>query len=363
MLLARRGVDVLLLEKSEFPRAKVCGCCLSATSLQVLEQCGLGAMPSELKAVQHRSLSIQTRHHQISFPLSKSVSISRSAFDAALVEQAKDAGVQFFPRTSGQITATDVHGVTIEGESSQGKYQLRTRIAIAADGLAGSALSDTLGMRTDSQRDSRVGSGAISKDTSHISEHTIHMSYADGGYVGLVRLEDGTVDIAAALDLQFLRRNHTPANAVRWILEDSHFPVPADLDTITWRGTVALTQRRRKVAANRIFVIGDSASYIEPFTGEGIAWALTCATLVAPLAERGALIWHPSLARQWAEVYNKNIRLNQKKTSAIAWLLKHRLLSNVAGSIIVSSPNLAKPLAQLITKPNTKEDLTRCRPQ
>ena len=37
----------------------------------------------------------------------------------------------------------------------------------------------------------------------------------------------------------------------------------------------------------RLLLLGDAAGYVEPFTGEGMAWGLTAATLAAPLASSG----------------------------------------------------------------------------
>jgi flavin-dependent dehydrogenase len=40
-----------------------------------------------------------------------------------------------------------------------------------------------------------------------------------------------------------------------------------------------------------LFVIGDAAGYVEPFTGEGMAWALAAADGLAPLAARAVGAW------------------------------------------------------------------------
>ena len=49
--LARRGARVLLADRVDFPRGKVCGGCLSVRGLGVLNQLGLGDLPKRLGAV------------------------------------------------------------------------------------------------------------------------------------------------------------------------------------------------------------------------------------------------------------------------------------------------------------------------
>ena len=60
-LLARSGKQVLLVDKGEFPRHKVCGCCLNGTSLAVLERCGLGSLVLKLGGSRNGQLQIAAR--------------------------------------------------------------------------------------------------------------------------------------------------------------------------------------------------------------------------------------------------------------------------------------------------------------
>src|SRR5207248_8374259 len=49
--LARRGVRALLVDRSVFPRGKVCGCCLSGRALATLREAGLGNLPARCGAI------------------------------------------------------------------------------------------------------------------------------------------------------------------------------------------------------------------------------------------------------------------------------------------------------------------------
>ena len=136
------------------------------------------------------------------------------------------------------------------------------------------------------------------------------MACGAGGYTGLVRLEDGRLDVAAAFDAAWVRAAGGPGRAAARLLREAGWPAPDRLEALPWRGTPALTRRPRRVAAERLFVVGDAAGYVEPFTGEGMAWALASGAAVAPLAAR-AVTWRPELARRWADLHSRVVGRRQ----------------------------------------------------
>src|SRR5262249_32848771 len=128
---------------------------------------------------------------------------------------------------------------------------------------------------------------------------TIYMACGEGGYVGLTRLEDGRLDVAAALSPAHVRRASGLAGASAHILDATDWPSLAELGRLSWRGTPALSRQARCPAGRRYFVVGDAAGYIEPFTGEGMAWALASAVALAPLVVRAAEHWRPEMIGHW----------------------------------------------------------------
>jgi hypothetical protein len=112
------------------------------------------------------------------------------------------------------------------------------------------------------------------------------------GYCGLVRLEDGRLDLAAAVDRHVLAAAGGPAAAIVDLLRlaggdrrtTTAFDGPFEaVAAATFRATPPLTHHSPRIAgrAQRIFRVGDAASYVEPFTGEGIGWALASGRLLA----------------------------------------------------------------------------------
>jgi flavin-dependent dehydrogenase len=97
--LARCGRAVLLIDKSAFPRGKVCGCCLSGVALETLRSIGLGHVPAEQGAIPLKNINLAAGKSSAKLNLGRGVSLSRHRLDAALVEQAIAAGAHFLPET------------------------------------------------------------------------------------------------------------------------------------------------------------------------------------------------------------------------------------------------------------------------
>ena len=90
ILLARRGWDVTLIEQQRFPRDKVCGECLSALAVEVLERHRLGPMLRKLGAVKLKRTSlVAVDGTEATVDLPRPMwGLSRVALDQALLAEA-----------------------------------------------------------------------------------------------------------------------------------------------------------------------------------------------------------------------------------------------------------------------------------
>ena len=120
--------------------------------------------------------------------------------------------------------------------------------------------------------------------------------------------------------------------------------MPKAFDELPWRGTPPLTRQARQVAAERLFVVGDAAGYVEPFTGEGMAWALASGTAVAPIAARGAQQWRPQLIQQWTVAHRRAVTRRQTVCRAAAAVLRRPWLTRLTVRLLRQAPLLAAPV-------------------
>lgn len=348
--LSRRGMKTLLIEARSFPRDKVCGGCFNGRAMAVLESVGLGNLLARLGAVSLSSIEIQTagRKQQVSLP--DSVAVSRRALDSALVTEAVHEGSEFLSETSAKVlpqTFDDVRHVTL-GQRGGSSITVRARIVLACDGLGHSSLHQLPLFRCRVAKRSRIGVGAVGKDDSGTYRPgQVVMAVGKFGYVGITVVEEGGLNLAASLDAGLLQKRKL-RDAVLDILRATNTPISETVHQMNFRGTPKLTRTTPLMAAERLFLLGDATGYIEPFSGEGIARALTAACVVAPLACRVAADWTPTIAQQWSRIYKQSLGHRQFISRALAILARHPRATQAAMGCLGIYPQLGEIIARRI---------------
>ncbi|HEV2971637.1 MAG TPA: FAD-dependent monooxygenase [Pirellulales bacterium] len=352
--LARLGKSVLLVDKASFPRYKVCGCCLNATAAEVFERIGLGHLLRGLGARPIDQFALASGGRVVSLPLvDGGFSVSREALDAALVREAIVCGVEFIDGVQARLSGETANGRTVQLSRDGRAVQIATKVVIAADGLRGSLLDASPDFHRIATPDSLVGIGTtLEAAPQYFRAGTIYMAVAQGGYVGQVRLEDGRLDVAGAVDRRLLADANGPAQAAKQIVEAAGFPWPSELSALKWHGTPPLTRRLARVAGRRLFVIGDAAAYVEPFTGEGMAWAMLSACAVAPIVSQS--VEHDSprrLADRWEAAHRQLLVRRMLVCRGIGKLLRSPRLARAAIVALHHFPSLAAPLVRYFSAP------------
>lgn len=386
--LARRSLRVLLVDKSAFPRPKVCGCCLNCQALALLQTRGLGHVIKNQRAVPlHRAVLAASGHRAV-FSLPTGVALSREALDMGLVAAAVESGANFLPGTTATLGDVTSSSRKVLLRSDEVEVEAEAAVVLAADGL-GSRLSQTrkerasegcerpgsdgqtssnfwirpgrlhapLAIRLRTRKDSRIGAAVITKDgPSFYQPGTIYMACGTGGYVGLVRLEDDRLNIAAAFDPEVLKDARHAGRLATRILNEACLPPLPNLADLHWKGTPSLTHHASSMADERLFILGDAASFVEPCTGEGITWALRAAVAVAPLAERAVRAWNPSLKAQWTTTFEREVDRRQIICRLTAAVLRRPRLAAWAVRLLAWLPSLSQPVLRQL---NTRHSISK----
>jgi len=325
LLLARRGIPTLLVERDSWPRAKVCGGCLNAVATDFLRSMAL--RPTDLDgtslfgAESLERCDLHAARSGTSIPMHGSRVIDRALFDAAIVERARDAGAEVVTGTTARVSRADPHGATVLLRDAGRSRSITCRLAVVAGGIGSRALPSSVAPPPDIRPGSRIGCSArLAAEASDFPPRgTLSMMIARDGYAGFVRHSDGTVDVAAALDPPAVRAAGGPGACICGIIRSAaaHPSMLHDLsphlEGARWRGTPSLSIRRRVVAGHGWCTVGDACGYSEPFTGEGIGWALASAQSLADLLETGT--WNEQAIRTW------------NRRASLAW--RHRRVSSI----------------------------------
>jgi menaquinone-9 beta-reductase len=351
--LALLGGRILLVERKRFPRWKICGACLNAHALACLRSAGLGSLVERQGAIKLDQLQVGFRNRRVRLALPEGAALSRSRLDAALVDAAVDAGTQFVPETQAIVGGTR-DGLRLLRLTHRGKsIDIRGRVVLVAAGLGNHCQTDSATARTQVRPGSRIGAGCLIDDApGFYHERTIFMAVGREGYVGAVRVEDGGLNVAAAFDPAAVRRYGAPGAAAAAIILDAGFAAIAGLERALWQGTAGLTRHTQPLAQERLFLLGDAAGYVEPFTGEGIGWALASARAVAPLAQRAMGNWDPRFAREWSELYRQLIGRRQLVCRAVAMGLRRPWLAAIGFEVLTRVPASAGFVVRRVNAPS-----------
>jgi flavin-dependent dehydrogenase len=343
------GKEVLLVDRARFPREKVCGGCLQPVALRALEAGGLRGAVERCGAIPLRAMELHAGGATATLPLAGGMAVSRRTLDAALVEEARARGAAFRDGVRARLggTSPGSRGREVILEAPDGDVDsVRADIVLDASGLSGGLLGSAR-----PRRGSFLGAGVVLEwaegkegkeaESGALAEGVVRMASGRGGYVGAVRAEGGRLILAAALAPSLVARTGGLGAASGSILRACGLPPPHA--NAPWRGTPLLTRRPVRVWDDRVLVLGDAAGYVEPFTGEGMAWAMRSALAAADLA---ALGWTGDTGPRWETLHGRIVGTRQRRCRALTLLLRVPPLVHAAVTVLGVAPRFAAPLVR-----------------
>lgn len=279
VLAARAGWSVTLVEQQNFPRDKVCGECLSALGLEVLDRAGLlnrleraGMVPLR------RAIIWSTAGQALSLPLGRAMAgLTRAALDTALRDAAIEAGARILqPARCEAIVAGNVPSIRFRHLTSNVVEKMEADVIIVADGKG----AITAGMVRPVNGDLGVKSHWSGVDG---PADAIELFGLKGHYVGLARVESDRWNLAMSVPKQLVKslRGNLDELLTRALEQNGEFArrLCRAARVSPWHSSPL---PRYGVAPHwpmGIVPIGNAAAALEPIGGEGMGLALRSAEL------------------------------------------------------------------------------------
>lgn len=288
--LARGGLRVLLIEQKKFPRAKLCGEFISPECQTHFEKLGVsGAMVGAGPALLDETVFYSSKGHHVAVPSKwfggrAAFGLSRAVMDEVLLRAAQDNGVVVYEGASITEPLLDgkrVAGVRVKIDGTH--HDFRASITIDATGRA-RILSRKIA-QGNSQRPSLVAFKAHFRKTK-VTPGACEIYFYPGGYGGLSTVEAGISNLCFIIAAEHVKRcNSDPQVVLRECVMKNRraaqtletAEVCSDWLSASWERF----GRQRPSPAPGLLAIGDSAAFIDPFTGSGMLMALESGELVA----------------------------------------------------------------------------------
>jgi geranylgeranyl reductase family protein len=302
--LARAGLDVLLLEKATFPREKVCGDGLTPRGVAQLVKLGIDT--SDPAWIKNQGLRIYGGGMRLQLPWPElgdypgyGLVRRRMDFDELLAQHAQKAGAQLFQdcTVTGAIAddATGrVVGVTARHRGGSGEISYRARVVVAADGNSSRfALSRGIARRDD--RPMGVAVRTYFQSPRHDDDWLESwLELWDGkpgdgallpGYGWVFGMGDGTSNVGLGVLNTSAGYGNTDYRKMLWRWLE-HLPPEWQFDPDHEVGRVAgaglpMGFNRKPHYDRGLLLIGDAGGMVNPFNGEGIAYAMESAEIAA----------------------------------------------------------------------------------
>jgi geranylgeranyl reductase family protein len=298
--LAQAGLDVLMLEKSTFPREKVCGDGLTPRGVRALVAMGISVSEQD-GWVRNKGLRVIGAGKRLELPWPELSSYPgyglvrpRTDLDQMLARRAQQAGARLLEGVTVTGPVLDertgrITGVTAKAEKN-GDQTYRGRIIVAADGNS-SRLSVAMGLL---KRDDRpLGVAVRTYYTSPRHDDDYLESWLDlwdgdrllPGYGWIFGMGDGTSNVGLGLLNTSAAFGHTDYHALlrKW-LEG----MPGEWGFTEENRTQPIRGAALPMGFNRtphyyhgLLLAGDAGGMVNPFNGEGIAYAMESGEILA----------------------------------------------------------------------------------
>lgn len=292
-LLASAGWSVALVEKTEFPRRKVCGEFISASTLPLLS--AGAAQAFQLRSgPEVRRVGLYAGRAMLASPMPRGLNgaawgraLGREQLDCLLRDEAVAAGARLFQPAKLVGLARDAEGYRCTLKTGEATTQLRARLLVAA---SGSWEPSVFAVADDVRKPSDLFAFKAHFTDSDLPSDLMPLLVFAGGYGGMVTSDSGRATLSCCIGRRWLEhaRARHPGSAADAVLAHicaqaegvKRALAPARRDgAFLSSGPIRPGIRTRY--KDRVFFAGNLAGEAHPIIAEGISMAIQGASLLA----------------------------------------------------------------------------------
>ena len=338
--LSTRKKRVLLIEKNEYPKHKVCGEYISNEVLPYLNSLGINPINEGAKQITKVHIST-TKSNLIKgeLPLG-GFGMSRYFLDNLLVKKARLNGVQILKDTVDSIHFKKA-SFTITTKSS-GVFQ--SKITIGAFGKRSSL-------------DQKMKRKFIQKKSPYLAvkihvkgvfpENLVALHNFKGGYCGVSKVENNAINVCYITEYRSFKKHKNITDFQEQVVfKNKHLRKIFKESSPVFEKPLTISQvsfQTKNPVEDHIIMCGDTAGMIHPLCGNGMGMAISSARLASVRILQflnGEIKTREGLEKQYLRDWNKEFKIRLKTGHFIAWLFRNQTISQIAYSILKRIPSL-----------------------
>ena len=370
------GLNTLLLDKSIFPRDKICGDALSGKSVKILEELDLLQDLDKLDgAIVNRIIFGNPNHSECELHLNKSLNkrhishgfvIPRKIFDNYLFKKASDvsnvvSGFNVEDLIYNKSQVVGVKGKSINGE--QKKYF--GNIVLGADGPY-SIVSRKSGLYNSDMNYTAVGLRCYYENVEDLTDQ-IELHYVNEtipGYFWIFPAGNKKANIGVGLlKSRAKKKKYNLQQIMKQVINSKNFKHRFKNSNALekpkgWNLPFGNTKRGNH--GNGFLLLGDAAGLVDPFTGEGIGNAMESGKIAADIVLKAKKL--NNFSNQILSEYDKVLWEylgSELKTSTLLLKLAHyRILLNFVIDRASRNKNIKNMISGMLADEIPKTELS-----
>jgi flavin-dependent dehydrogenase len=337
--LSQKNLKVTLIEKSSYPRHKVCGEYISNEILPYLRSLGVDVSelnPTKISKFEFTSNTGKTAKAEL--PLG-GFGISRYALDDFLYQKALSVDCTIINENVTDISfSNDIFNVTTPNQI------LRAKIVLGAFGKR-SNVDQVLDRNFFHKKSPWLAVKA--HYSGNLDNDLVALHNFKGGYCGVSKVEHNIINICYLADYatfkQYKNIEHYQQNV---LYKNKHLKSVFENSTLLFDKPLTISQisfDKKHPVENHIIMIGDTAGLIHPLCGNGMAMAIHSAKIASELIltyYADESISRDQLEKNYKKEWNKHFGKRIFMGRILARILTHKTITNMFVSLVASFPKI-----------------------
>ncbi|MBE8725969.1 NAD(P)/FAD-dependent oxidoreductase [Flavobacterium hungaricum] len=344
--LSRNGLKVVLIEKSDYPRHKVCGEYISNEILPYLSWLGVNVAelhPAEITKFEFSSNNGRAALSQL--PLG-GFGVSRHALDYFLYKKAASEGCTIIKETVTDVVfKNDLFTVTA------GDTVLSAGLVLGAYGKR-SNIDHALSRSFITKKSPWLAVKA--HYSGNFSNNVVALHNFNGGYCGVSKVENNIINICYLADYDtFKKYKNIEDYQVNVLYKNKHLKSIFENSTLLFEKPLTISQinfDKKEPVENHVLMIGDTAGLIHPLCGNGMAMAIHSAKIASELFldfYSGKIPSRELLEKTYTQEWKKHFGQRLRTGRILAEILKNKTTANVLTLLAGTFPALLPKIIKL----------------
>ena len=374
---SRLGLNAILLDKSTFPRDKICGDALSGKTVRVLRDLNLlesvkGLEGATIERITfgspgNQQFDVQLKGSEQNDYITEGYVIPRKVFDNFLFQRASEVTETRQGFNVKDLIKDGDNVAGVEGVNSDGQLeQIEAPIIMGADG-PNSIVSRKMDLYEMDMKNTAVALRCYYKGveglTNQIELH--YLEEVNPGYFWLFPAGNGTANIGIGLSKdEAKKKDRNLRDILDQVINSDRFKgrfknAEAMEKPVGWN--LPLGRIKRANHGNGYMLLGDAAGLVDPFTGEGIGNAMVSGMYASRVASKAIKLnnYKDAIFEEYDSLLWNELGGELRTSSKLADLARHSFLLNFVINRAVRNKGVRDIISGMLSQEISKDDLSR----